>query len=483
MYISPEAMRELQDDVLRPMVKAQLDAMYKRTEDKIASLNERSAIEAQWVESRAKKLMEAHERSAQMLNRMMTSKDMQAARRSEYVEAQKELLQARMERAEAEADIAAYLLAEKQQNKIKDFLDEIKIAREGDVERNVQFVSRVRGGIGERLGEKVGRSERRIVELEKSLRELEARGERQVEAKYKELSDRLFERSKELDSFTAEIETRRAKCELIAKEWQESVGRKEQQIFNDARDELETLVRSYLLDRSSFAVLRPDAKTRAIALQGTLPGTPEGEAIRMLMQFKSYPISFIQKILGREVYGQEGAERVSGLFQVMAITTIFGYMAMAAKDLAKGKEPRELLDPETGLNWKTVGAAMQQGGGLGIYGDFLFGEMRNRAGQGFLATVAGPTFGEVDRLADIWGRLKAGDDAGAASFNLLLSNTPFGNHFMLRPAADYLFLRSITEAINPGALRRMEEKTTKEKEQEWMIRPSETYLDPLGAVR
>jgi hypothetical protein len=249
------------------------------------------------------------------------------------------------------------------------------------------------------------------------------------------------------------------------------------------RDELETLVRSYLLDRSSFAVLRPDAKTRAIALQGTLPGTPEGEAIRMLMQFKSYPISFIQKILGREVYGQEGAERVSGIFQVMAITTIFGYMAMAAKDLAKGKEPRELLDPETGLNWKTVGAAMQQGGGLGIYGDFLFGEMRNRAGQGFLATVAGPTFGELDRIADIWGRLKAGDDAGAASFNLLMSNTPFANHFMLRPAADYLFLRSITEAINPGALRRMEEKTTREKEQEWLIRPSETYLDPIGAVR
>jgi hypothetical protein len=249
------------------------------------------------------------------------------------------------------------------------------------------------------------------------------------------------------------------------------------------RDELETLVRSYLLDRSSFAVLRPDAKTRAIALQGTLPGTPEGEVIRMLMQFKSYPISFIQKILGREVYGQEGAERVSGIFQVMAITTIFGYMAMAAKDLAKGKEPRELLDPETGLNWKTVGAAMQQGGGFGIYGDFLFGEMRNRAGQGFLATAAGPTFGEVDRLADIWGRLKAEDDAGAASFNLLMSNVPFANHFMLRPAADYLFLRSITEAINPGALRRMEEKTTREKEQEWLIRPSETYLDPIGAVR
>jgi hypothetical protein len=612
MYVSPEAMLELQEDALKPLVQPQLDAMYKRTEDKIASLNERSSIEAQWAESRAKKLMEAHERSAQMLNRMMTSKDMQVARRSEYVEAQKELLQARMERAEAEADIAAYLLAEKQQNKIKDFLDDVadgkflqrakdvgeslgkkigtlderiktqeqnvkklaakfgreelakfneldarlneiaesmsargnvesRIARleklENDwaqtlnrfmgtrdaklagakeyvdelsslfaykidiektraeqrlnaiaeqqrravpteaIERNVQFVSRARGGIGERLGEKVGRSERRIVELEKSLRDLEARGERQVEAKYKELSDRLFERSKELDSFTAEIETRRAKRELIAKEWQESVGRKEQQIFNDAREELETLVRSYLIDRSSFAVLRPDAKSRAIALQGTQAGTWEGEGLRMLMQFKGFPISFVQKILGREVYGQEGTEQITSIMQVVVATTIFGYMSMAAKDMLKGKEPRDPFD------WKTAAAAMQQGGGLGIYGDFLFGEMRNRSGQGFLASLAGPTFGELDKLADLYGRAKNGDDVGAAIQRIILSNTPFANHFMLRPAADYLFLRSITEAINPGALRRMEEKTTKEKEQEWMIRPSETYLDPLGALR
>jgi hypothetical protein len=150
---------------------------------------------------------------------------------------------------------------------------------------------------------------------------------------------------------------------------------------------------------------------------------------------------------------------------------------MAAKDMLKGKEPRDPFD------WKTAAAAMQQGGGLGIYGDFLFGEMRNRSGQGFLATVAGPTFGELDKLADLYGRAKNGDDVGAAIQRIILSNTPFANHFMLRPAADYLFLRSITEAINPGALRRMEEKTTREKEQEWMIRPSETYLDPLGALR
>jgi hypothetical protein len=243
------------------------------------------------------------------------------------------------------------------------------------------------------------------------------------------------------------------------------------------RDELESNLRSFYVDRTSFAVLRPDPKTRAIALRGLRSGTPEGEAAMMIMQFKSFPISFVQKILGREVYGREGMERYTSIFQLMVATTIFGYMSMAAKDMLKGKEPRDPTD------WKTMQAAMVQGGGMGIYGDFLFGEMRSRGGQSLVATLAGPTLGEVDRLADIWTRLRNGDDAAAASFKALLANTPFGNHFALRPAADYLFLHSLTEFLNPGALRRMEEKVSREKEQEWRVRPSENYLDPLGIAR
>lgn len=243
------------------------------------------------------------------------------------------------------------------------------------------------------------------------------------------------------------------------------------------RDELESNLRSFYVDRTSFAVLRPDPKTRAIALRDLRPGTPEGEVAMMIMQFKSFPISFVQKILGREVYGREGMERYTSIAQLMVATTIFGYMSMAAKDMLKGKEPRDPTD------WKTMQAAMVQGGGMGIYGDFLFGEMRSRGGQSLVATLAGPTLGEADRLADIWTRLRNGDDAAAASFKALLANTPFGNHFALRPAADYLFLHSITEALNPGALRRMEEKVSREKEQEWRVRPSENYLDPLGIAR
>ena len=65
-----------------------------------------------------------------------------------------------------------------------------------------------------------------------------------------------------------------------------------------------------------------------------------------------------------------------------------GYLSMTLKELAKGRTPRE---PDDAASYgKLVAAAMVQGGGLGIYGDFLFGEA-NRVGGGMIASLAGGT--------------------------------------------------------------------------------------------
>ena len=114
-----------------------------------------------------------------------------------------------------------------------------------------------------------------------------------------------------------------------------------------------------------------------------------------------------------------------------------------------------------------------QGGAFGIYGDFLFGEMKNRFGGGFLATVAGPTFGTVSDIADLWGRIRAGEDAAAQTFRLAIANTPFANLFYTRMALDYLILYRVQEWLNPGYLRRMERRIEKENDQTFLIKPSE----------
>jgi hypothetical protein len=48
---------------------------------------------------------------------------------------------------------------------------------------------------------------------------------------------------------------------------------------------------------------------------------------------------------------------------------------------------------------------------------------------------------------------------------------------------DYLFLHSVQEALNPGALRRMERRIEKENAQSFLLRPSQNYIDTAGAVK
>lgn len=248
------------------------------------------------------------------------------------------------------------------------------------------------------------------------------------------------------------------------------------------REGLESRLRNYFSDRVDYAVITPDARTNSIMKRGLRPGTVEGEALRFVTQFKSFPVAVLTKAVGREVYGRgadtlgqslrNGNGEMLGLANLILSTTAFGYLAMSAKDMAKGRTPRS---PNSAKTWL---AAMTQGGGFGIYGDFLFGEVKNRFGGSALSTALGPTAGTVDDLFDIWGRIRDGDDAAAKATTTLINNVPFANLFYTRMALDYLFLYQLREAMNPGFLKRMERRAEKENAQTFMLRPSQAI--PTG---
>jgi hypothetical protein len=223
-------------------------------------------------------------------------------------------------------------------------------------------------------------------------------------------------------------------------------------LIGDERRRLEIALHRYVNDElRSFAVLEPGAQVRRLTLNATQRGTYAGEALRMLATFKSFPVGFTLGPLARQVHGGP-AQRSAGIGNIAMLIgglAVLGYAAMTAKDFVRGYEPR---DP---TKLKTILAALLQSGGLGIYGDFLFGEA-NRFGGSTLATVAGPVIGEAASLVDLAQRARSGEATAAEALNWLLRNTPFINLWYVRPALDYAILNEMRDAVSPGFIQRQQ---------------------------
>jgi hypothetical protein len=251
------------------------------------------------------------------------------------------------------------------------------------------------------------------------------------------------------------------------------------------RDNLAASFRSYYADRAGFAVLEPDAVTRSYLYGGSQPGTVGGEFLRHFMMFKSFSAAVIQRPLSREIYGRgeqtelmkalkNGNGEILGLANLLAWSTVFGYGAMSLKDLAKGKTPRDVTEDPVAV----ITAAMLQGGALGIYGDFLFGEMKSRHGGGPLDTLMGPTFATANQIFDLIAQGKEGELEAGDVLKVAINNTPYANLFYTKAALDYGFMYQISESMSPGYLRRMERRAKEEKGQTYLFPPSQAI--PYG---
>lgn len=241
------------------------------------------------------------------------------------------------------------------------------------------------------------------------------------------------------------------------------------------RDRIDTQLRTYFADRVDIAIPTPGNEERVYAHWNSQAGTPLGEAVRMMMMFKQMPITVFNKVVQREIYGG-GSETLMDwlindrtgnfrMIQLIAMTAVGGYISGMIKDALKGKTPKPLTPA-------TIQDAMLRGGGLGIYGDFLFNEY-DRSYRSFTANALGPVLSQADSLADIATKMKHGDDVRGEAAKLVTNNTPFINLFYIRPVLDYLILWNIQEMADPGSLRRAERRSERDNGQGFYVRPSE----------
>lgn len=284
---------------------------------------------------------------------------------------------------------------------------------------------------------------------------------------------------------------------------QYGIGRREWEVIREAEihetanglpliraQEIEALGRQDVADlwmeaitsMTEFAIPSSDLYGRAQILRTARPGTPGGELIRSALQFKAFPITLMVTQFSRilnEVYQKRGANALSYAAGLFIGNTILGAMAMQMKDTSKGKDPRDMTTPEFWI------AAMAQGGGLGIFGDFLFSDV-NRFGRGIESTLAGPTVGFLDdALRFSVGNAQEviageGTNAGREFVQLLRNYTPGGSLWYLRLAYEREVLDQMQLMLDPKAYDsfRSRERFARETDTQFFAPPGSSLTGP-----
>lgn len=257
-----------------------------------------------------------------------------------------------------------------------------------------------------------------------------------------------------------------------------ATGQAQAKAAAQARADLEIRFRAMVGNTLDDALTEARARERVGLTRGLKAGTAWGEAVRTFTQFWSFNQAIIGRHIAPAARGFAGKSPVGLLAHLIIATTLMGYASLQAKQIIKGRTPRPLTDENGDLDPDQAGkvflASMLQGGGLGIYGDFLFGES-NRYGNSLWAALGGPGVGEAENLSKIVQAATSGDfgEAGAETVKAGVRNTPFVNLWYSRWMLDYLILWRMQEAMSPGYLERYQRRVEEAEGSEFIIDPSE----------
>jgi len=244
------------------------------------------------------------------------------------------------------------------------------------------------------------------------------------------------------------------KAKISAQEWDKIRGSSRVEIdgaryldpMSSPHQEIATKFTSAFMDEMRYAVPQPGLLERAVVAD-MKRGTFMGELGRSFLMYKSFPIWMLTTHLQRAA--TLAAEGKGGhMAQLVVGTTLMGMLALQAKDMLQGKDPRDMSRIDT---W---GAAAVQGGGAGIFGDFINNAF-TRADNGLISTLLGPVPSTIEQTA----RLTSGNIRKVSTsapthwqgemVNFLKRNTPGSSLWYSRLATDRLVWDQIQKVVDP----------------------------------
>ena len=201
-------------------------------------------------------------------------------------------------------------------------------------------------------------------------------------------------------------------------------------------------------------------RSRALWRADTKAGSLVGELGRSAGMFKSFPVTVVGNNLGRYLLDPTIGGKWSRAGTAMSFVigaTFMGAIAYQAKTMLRGRDPQPMDEQRFWM------AALLQGGGMGIFGDFLFSDVA-RHGKGFGTTISGPGAGLIDDLLNLTvgnvGQITSGTDTsfGNESMKFIERYTPGSSIWYLRAAYERTIMDQIRKAVDPKAEQRFYRK-------------------------
>lgn len=221
---------------------------------------------------------------------------------------------------------------------------------------------------------------------------------------------------------------------------------------------------------------RTPASTRRLTF-GTSPGTAEGEAVRFGTNLLSWPITYLYTQIAARwlepgVSGASFAVQMANMFIGM---TLMGGFATYVRDIASGKDPQNVFNPDFLLR------AAATGGSFGIVGDWMFREHYSELDA--LSKAVGPGFGIAAHALSIPLRtaqsVVTGKEynVGRDTTRLLRQITPFSTLWYGKVGFERLVFDQLQNWVDPKAgesFRQKRKRSAREHDQTYWWAPGDT---------
>jgi hypothetical protein len=230
---------------------------------------------------------------------------------------------------------------------------------------------------------------------------------------------------------------------------------------------------------TEYAVPSASLRGRAMLLSDVPPGTLVGEVVRSVAMYKNFGVTLMYTHLRRAMEAKGRMAKAGYAANLFIGASAMGALAYQMKQVAKGKEPIAMTGEHAKEFW---GAAILQGGGLGIYGDFLFSDV-NRYERGMAETLAGPVVSAANDVRKLTVgnaiELAQGEQtkAGKEAVQFARSYTPGGSLWYTRLAYERILLDQLQKEVDPDyqeRFRSMETRARREMDQEYWWAPGDS---------